>query len=94
MDVHITHKDKIISHQNTLGNLVDRVCADYEILILLDDLHVEKEAKHISEFSMYNLKSIKSFMCRSGSNCPWSFQKRNVFETEVFQFLQTYSQNH
>ena len=50
------HRDKIVSHLNTMSNVLDKVCMDYEKLILLGDFNVEK---HISEFmSMYHLKNL------------------------------------
>ena len=41
------HRDKIISHFDTISNVLDKVCADYENLILLSDFNVETEEKHV-----------------------------------------------
>ena len=53
------HIDKTISHLNTISNVLDKVCTDYENLILLGDFNGETGEKHLSQFmSMYNLKNL------------------------------------
>ena len=89
MDVHIAH-----IHPNTISHVFDRVCTDYENLILLGGFTVETEEKHISNFvSVYNLKNLirhKTCFRNSGNpscidlvltNYPRSFQGSNSFET-------------
>ena len=71
MDVHIAH-----IHPNTISHVFDRVCTDYENLILLGDFTVETEEKHISDFmSVYNLKNlIRHKTCFRNSGNPSSFE--------------------
>ena len=75
----------MISHFDTISNVLDKVCADYENLMLLSDFNVETE-ENMSEFmSMYSLKKLakhktcfrKPFLYRSGSNeLPSKFSKK------------------
>ena len=41
-----TQRDNIISHLNIISNALDKVCTDYEYLILLDGFHL-KQRKNI-----------------------------------------------
>ena len=42
------HRDKIISYLNTISNILDKVCMDFENLILFGDFNVKTEEKHMS----------------------------------------------
>lgn len=53
------HRGEIISHLDTIGNILDKVCRDYWNSILLGDFKVETKEKHMSEFkSVHNLKNL------------------------------------
>ena len=52
------HKENIASHLSNVSAALDKLCADYENIILLGDFNVEVKEKNISDFtSTYNLKS-------------------------------------
>ena len=93
------HKENIASHLSNATAALDKLCRDYENLILLDDFNVEIKEKNISDFmSAYNLKSlVKQKICFKNpdnsswidlipTNCPRSFQDSYVFETGVSDF--------
>ena len=53
------HKENIASHLSNVSAALDKLCADYENIILLGDFNVEVKEKNISDFmSPYNLKSL------------------------------------
>ena len=93
------HKEKIISHLNNLSTALDKLCTNYENIILLGDFNVEVEEKNMSEFmSLYNLRNlVKQKTCFKNpenpscidlilTNSPRSFQNSNVFETGLSDF--------
>ena len=79
---------------------MDRLCTDYENIILLGDFNVEIEEKNMSEFmSVYSLRNlVKQKPCFKNPenpsciidliliNSPRSFQNSNVFETGLSDF--------
>ena len=78
---------------------MDKVCTDYENIILLGDFNIEIKGKNISEFmSIYNLKSlVKQKTCFKNhdnrscidlilTNSPRSFQESSVFEAGLSDF--------
>ena len=93
------HKENIASHLSKVSAALDKLCADYENIILLGGFNVEVKEKDISDFmSTYNLKSlVKQKACFKNSdnpsfidliltNSPRSFQDSSVFETGVYDF--------
>ena len=93
------HKDKITSHFSSLSTALDKLCKDYENIILHGDFNVEVEEKNKSEFvSVYNLTNlVKQKTCFKIlenpscidlflTNSPRSFQKSSVFETGLPDF--------
>ena len=53
------HKENIASHLSNASVALDKLCRDYENVILLGDFNVEVKEKNISDFmSTYNLKSL------------------------------------
>ena len=53
------HKENIASHLSNASAALDKLCRDYENIILLGDFNVEVQEKIISDFlSTYNLKSL------------------------------------
>ena len=53
------HKQNIASHLSSVSAALDKLCADYENIILLGNFNVEVKEKNISDFmSTYNLKSL------------------------------------
>ena len=44
------HEENIASHLSNVSAALDKLCADYENLILLDDFNVEVQEKNISDF--------------------------------------------
>ena len=73
---------------------MDKLCTDYEKIILLGHFNVEVEEKNMSEFmSLYNLRNLgkpktcfknpenSSFIDFILTNSPRSFQNSDVFET-------------
>ena len=78
---------------------MDKLCTNYENIILLGDFNVEVEEKNMSEFmNLYNLRNlVKQKTCFKNpenpscvdlilTNSPRSFQNSNVFETELSDF--------
>ena len=78
---------------------MDKLCTDYENIILLGDFNVEVEEKNVSEFmSVYSLRNlVKQKTCFKNpenascidlivTNSPQSFQNSNVFETGLSDF--------
>ena len=78
---------------------MDKLCTNYENIILLGDFNVEVEEKNMSEFmSLYNLRNlVKQKTCFKNpenpscidlilTNSPRSFQNSNVFETGLSDF--------
>ena len=87
------------SHPSNVSATLDKLCADYENIILLCDFNVEIKEKNISDFmSRYNLKSlVKQKTCFKNpdnppcinlilTNSPRRFQGSSVFETELSGF--------
>ena len=83
------HRDKIISHVNTVSNILEKVWKGYENLILLGGFNAETEEKDMPNFmNMCNWKNLikhqayfkktwKSVMYWSGSNrLPSKFSKK------------------
>ena len=53
------HKEKIISHLNNLSTALDKLCTNYENIILLGDFNVEVEEKNMFEFmNLCNLRNL------------------------------------
>ena len=49
----------LILYLSNISSALDKLCADYENIILLGDFNVEVKEKNISDFmSTYNLKSL------------------------------------
>ena len=78
---------------------MDKLCKDYENIILLGDFNVEVEEKNMSELiSLYSLRYLvkqKTFFKNPENpscidfilnNSTWSFQNSNVFETRTSDF--------
>ena len=93
------HKENIASHLSNASAALDKLCRDYENIILLGDFNVEVKEKNISGFmSTYNLKSlVKQKICFKNpdipscidlipTNSPRSFQDSCVFETGLSDF--------
>ena len=93
------HKENIASHLSNASTALDKLCRDYENIILLGDFHVEVKEKNISDFMItYNLKSlVKQKTCFKNpdnpscidlilTNSPRSFQDSCVFETGLSDF--------
>ena len=93
------HKENIASHLSNVSAALDKLCADYENIILLGNVNVEVKGKNISDFmSTYNLKSfVKQKTCFKNpdnpscidlilTNSPRSFQDSCVFETGLSDF--------
>ena len=66
------HKENIASHLTNVSVALDKLCADYENIILLGDFNVEVKEKNISDFmSTYNLKSlVKQKTCFKNPDTP------------------------
>ena len=66
------HKENIASHLSNVSAALDKLCADYENIILLGDFNVEVKEKNISDFmSTYNLKSlVKQKTCFKNPDNP------------------------
>ena len=92
-------KENITSHLSNASAAFDKLCRDYENIILLVDFNVEVKEKNISGFmSTYNLKSlVKQKICFKNpdnpscidlipTNSPRSFQDSCVFETGLSDF--------
>ena len=86
--------EKITSYLSKLSTALDKLCMDYENIILLVDFNVEVEEKKMSEFMIvYNLKNlVKQKTCFKNpenpsckdlilTNSSRSFQNSNFFET-------------
>ena len=76
------------SHLNNVSAALDKLCTDYESIILPGDFDIEfKEKKQTFEFtSRYNLKSlVKQKACFKNPENP-SFQNGSVFETGLSDF--------
>ena len=93
------HKENIASHVSNASATLDKLCRDYENIILLGDFNVEVKEKNIYDFmSTYNLKSlVKQKTCFKNPdnpscidliliNSPRSFQGSSVFETGLSDF--------
>ena len=93
------HKENIASHLSNASAALDKLCRDYENIILLGDFNIEVKEKNISGFmSTYNLKSlVKQKICFKNpdnpscidlipTNSPQSFQDSCVFETGLSDF--------
>ena len=93
------HKENIASHLSNASAALDKLCRDYENIILLGDFNFEVKEKNISGFmSTYNLKSlVKQKICFKNpdnpscidlipTNSPRSFQDSCVFETGLSDF--------
>ena len=93
------HKENIASHLSNTSTALDKLCRDYENIILLGDFNVEVKEKNISDFMItYNLKSlVKQKTCFKNpdnpscidlilTNSPRSFQDSCVFETGLSDF--------
>ena len=53
------HKENITSHLSNLSTVLDKLCTDFENIILLGYFNVEVENKNMSDFmSAYSLKSL------------------------------------
>ena len=53
------HKENIASQLSNASAVLDKLCADYDNIILLGDFSVEVKEKKFSHFmSTYNLKSL------------------------------------
>ena len=90
---------RLWKHWTNSVQTLDKLCADYENIILLGDFNVEAKEKSISDFmSTYNLKSlIKQKTCFKNpdnpscidlilTNSPRSLQDNSVFETGLSDF--------
>ena len=93
------HKENIASHLSNVNAAFDKLCTDYENIILLGDFNVEVKEKSISDFkSSYHLKSlVKQKSCFKNPDNPscidliltkslQSFQCSSVFETGFSDF--------
>ena len=93
------HKEKITSHFSNLSTALDKLCTDYENIILLGDFNAELGEKNMSEFmSAYSLRNLVKqkiyFQNPENPSCidlilnnsPRSFQNSNVFETGLSDF--------
>ena len=93
------HKENIASHLSNVNAALDKLCADYENIILLGDFNVEVKEKSISDFMRtYNPKSlVKQKTCFKNpdnpsclalilTNSPQSFQDSSVFEIGLSDF--------
>ena len=53
------YKEKMISHFSNLSTASDKLCLDYENIVLLGDFNVEVMEKNVSEFmSVYSLRNL------------------------------------
>ena len=53
------HKENMASHLSNASTALDKLCRDYENIILLGDFNAEVKEKNISDFMItYNLKSL------------------------------------
>ena len=53
------HKEKITFHPSNLSTALEKLCTDYENIILLGDFTVEVEEKNMSEFmSLHSLRNL------------------------------------
>ena len=90
------HKENIISHLSNVSAALEKLCADYENIVLLGDF---KEKIYIFDFmSTYNLKTlVNQKACFKNldnpsridlilTNSPRSFQDSSVFETRLSDF--------
>ena len=93
------HKENIASHHSNISAALEKLCADYENIILLDDFNVKVKEKNIPDFmSTYNLKSlVKQKTCFKNpdnpscidlilTNSPRSFQDSSMFERGFSDF--------
>ena len=66
------HKENIASHLSNASTALDKLCRDYENIILLGDFNVEVKEKNISDFMVtYNLKSlVKQKTCFKNPDNP------------------------
>ena len=93
------HRENIASHLSNVSAALDKLCVDYENIILLGGFNVEVKEKNISDFmSTYNLKSlVNQKTCFKNpdnpscvglilTNSPRSFQDNSVFETGLSDF--------
>ena len=98
------HKEKITSHLSNLSTALDKLCTDYENIILLGDFNVEVQGKNMSEFmNLYSLRNlVKQKTCFKNpenpscidlilTKSPRSFQNSNAFETGLSYFHKTYN---
>ena len=59
LNAHIIPIKKITSHLSNVSTALDKLCSDYENIILLGDFNVEVKEKNISDFmSTHDLKSL------------------------------------
>ena len=93
------HKENIASHLSNVSVALDKLCTDYENMILLGDFNVEVKENNICDFTnTYNLKSlVKQKTCSKNpdnpscidlilTNSPRSFQDSGVFKTGLSYF--------
>ena len=93
------HKENIVSHLSNVSASLEKLCTDYENIILLGDVNVEVKEKNISDFmGTLDLKSSvkqKTFFKNpdnpscidlSLTNSRRSFQDSIVFETGLSDF--------
>ena len=93
------HKGKLTSPVSNLSTALDKLCTDYENIILLGDFNVDVEEKNMSEFmGVYSLRHlVKQKTCFKNpenpsctdlilTNSPRSFQNSNVFEMGLSDF--------
>ena len=86
------NKEKTTSHLSNLSTALDKLCTDYENIILPGDFNVKAGEKNMSEFmSVYSLRSLlkqKTYFKNPGNpscidfiptNSARSFQNSNVF---------------
>ena len=92
-DAHITSPPKKASHLSNLSTTLDKLCTDYENIILLGDFNVEVEEKNMSQFiTVYSLRNlVKQKTCFKNPENPsridlilTKFSKSEVFKIVMF----------
>ena len=83
------HKEKITSHLSNLSTALDKLCMDYENIILLGDFNVEVEEKNMSEFmSVCTLRNmVKQKTCFKNPENPSCIDLILTNSREVFKIV-------